>query len=411
MARALAPILAGLAAVAVAFIAAEILLARAGIPATIDHEEVTEADPLLLWRNRSGFSGQLFRDRALVTTGPQGFRGGPVSPAKKPGTRRVIVIGDSATFGVNVADQDTYPAMLERMLNDGSEKHKWEVVNGGVIGYTSWQGLEMFQKRVLAYSPDCVIISYAMNDGTPNWSGIPLRRMNRAGALTAFTRNQAFQHSRVFRLLLLKAAHWRVVAAHRRKGRSPQTDSPSVPPDEYRNNLVSMARLARASGVRVLFFWVPVQLKGLNVDYTIYPYWIYNRQAAEKAVTDLKGKAEKARVEGKRELLSPYYFMIAKLEEYTGDPASAKEYYLKALLAAAGPNEPRFNSYKYRGIMKSVAREEGLRFVDAYGAFADSEMSGSPPDLFTDPYHPGKNGNRIIAGMLREEIAAEFARK
>src|SRR5438045_8089957 len=56
--------------------------------------------------------GQLVR----VTTNRWGMRGRDVSQQKPAGTKRILILGDSYTFGLYVNDDETYPAVLERLL-------------------------------------------------------------------------------------------------------------------------------------------------------------------------------------------------------------------------------------------------------------------------------------------------------
>ena len=66
---------------------------------------------------------------------------GPEVPVDKPaGVKRVIVLGGSHPMGMWVKANETYAAVLERLLN---ERHpgQWQVLNAAVAGYTSYQGV------------------------------------------------------------------------------------------------------------------------------------------------------------------------------------------------------------------------------------------------------------------------------
>src|SRR5438270_12640155 len=52
---------------------------------------------------------------------------------------RIVVLGDSLTAGLGLAQGDAYPALLQRRLN--TEGLEYEVVNAGVSGDTSAGGL------------------------------------------------------------------------------------------------------------------------------------------------------------------------------------------------------------------------------------------------------------------------------
>ena len=91
-----------------------------------------------------------------------GFRGAEVSREKSQDVRRIAVIGDSFTFGAGVDVEDTYPAQLQRLLNQRNLRS--EVMNFGVVNHDMWQHYEMLKERVLPYEPDLVILAIFTND-------------------------------------------------------------------------------------------------------------------------------------------------------------------------------------------------------------------------------------------------------
>jgi hypothetical protein len=64
-------------------------------------------------------------------------------PAKKdPMIYHILVLGDSFTFDVGVNAEESYPKMLEAMLNKasrGKAARTYEVINAGVEGYGTEQ--------------------------------------------------------------------------------------------------------------------------------------------------------------------------------------------------------------------------------------------------------------------------------
>src|SRR5438876_3754019 len=79
-----------------------------------------------------------------LTTNSAGLRGQvEYAPERPAGVRRVIAVGDSFTFGVQVRDDETMPAQLEGALN---RRGRWEVLNLAVPGYgTDQQWLRLQQ--------------------------------------------------------------------------------------------------------------------------------------------------------------------------------------------------------------------------------------------------------------------------
>jgi len=88
--------------------------------------------------------------------------------SQAPDTRPVIVaFGDSMTAGFGVPVDNSYPAQLQRKLDQLG--YKYRVVSQGVTGDTSRGGL-VRMSRVLGESPDIVILELGSND---RGNGIP----------------------------------------------------------------------------------------------------------------------------------------------------------------------------------------------------------------------------------------------
>ena len=92
-----------------------------------------------------------------------GFRGPDFEQRKAAGTFRILVLGDSFTFGEGVKWQDTFVKRLERLLAAGAES-SIEVLNFGVSGWTSKSEVRFLEQAGLAFQPDLVLVVYVLND-------------------------------------------------------------------------------------------------------------------------------------------------------------------------------------------------------------------------------------------------------
>lgn len=96
------------------------------------------------------------------------FRRGMISSEKAPGVYRIITLGDSCTWGVLVGPNHTYSFLLEKMLQKHyGDKLKIEVLNGGVLGFSSLQMLRYLTHDLEPYNPDLVIVR-------GNWDDSPV---------------------------------------------------------------------------------------------------------------------------------------------------------------------------------------------------------------------------------------------
>jgi lysophospholipase L1-like esterase len=112
-----------------------------------------EFDPELGWRLNPGEytikAPQAFMTHT-VSINQMGLREAhtPLRNSSSP-VRRVVVLGDSFTFGQGVDDTTLFTTQLERRLNERQTEIRYEVVNAGVPGYGTGQEL-ILTRRLMA---------------------------------------------------------------------------------------------------------------------------------------------------------------------------------------------------------------------------------------------------------------------
>ncbi|MFA5346208.1 MAG: GDSL-type esterase/lipase family protein [Candidatus Omnitrophota bacterium] len=81
---------------------------------------------------------------------------------------RIIMLGDSITYGVFVNRKQAFPDVLEKTLNLKSQflpsPVKYDVMNFGVGGYNIISEVEVLRLYGLKYKPDIVVLNYFWND-------------------------------------------------------------------------------------------------------------------------------------------------------------------------------------------------------------------------------------------------------
>ena len=128
-----------------------------------------EPDPDLIRRLRpslqSNFS--LIREDidVPVKINSEGFRGDDFS-ARDPDAYRVLVLGDSVSFGLYVRNEEAWPSLLAQSLQRAAAGKKVQVRNRAVPGYSSQQGRILFDRHVRdgTYEPHAVIFAFGYND-------------------------------------------------------------------------------------------------------------------------------------------------------------------------------------------------------------------------------------------------------
>ena len=198
-------------------------------------------DDMLLHRFEPG---TMFRGRRVNSIG---FLGREVNPRKKPGTRRVICMGDS----VSAQGLPPYSDHLHAMLTNAPPlAGGWEAFNMAVHGYSSSQGLRLFINRGMALAPDYVVVMYGWNDHYQSFApdnrrmGVEMKRV-RAIATRILTAKRFGQ------LLLSSSIPYR--KQHRQKG----VYVMRVPAQEYRKNIHSFVTETRNSGAVPILMTTP----------------------------------------------------------------------------------------------------------------------------------------------------------
>jgi lysophospholipase L1-like esterase len=194
-------------------------------------DDYREPDPLLLWR-----------PVARAPYGSERFRGPDVEVPKPDGLTRVMCYGDSNTDGP--PEGQPWPNDLNAILK--GDTPRTEVVNAGVTGYSSYQGLQRFREDVGVYDPDVVLVSFGWNDVTQAIGG-PDRTFAASGPFRSVNPTWV----RVRRLLL----KYKSVLVAERYLAPPAVDAEAVPEyaprvslDDYAANLNAFVATARAHG-------------------------------------------------------------------------------------------------------------------------------------------------------------------
>jgi lysophospholipase L1-like esterase len=162
------------------------------LPPWLEGDRILAVDDTMLWKNqplrreryinvfnavdkdedRTSFLRQFFPalPKSLkqskvwdVSINSDGFRDAEYPKTKAPGVLRIVSLGDSWTFGAGVTHDETYPERMRVLLSQEFPQTNFQVFNLGVVGFSSFQGLEML-RRTLHFEPDVVMIAFGMND-------------------------------------------------------------------------------------------------------------------------------------------------------------------------------------------------------------------------------------------------------
>ena len=109
-----------------------------------------------------------------VSINSEGLRDREFSFEKPPNVYRVMMLGDSTTFGWGVKEEDTAAKFLERKLNANlpAGYNRAEVMNAGVGNYDTVQEVTYYETIGWKYHPDLVVLVFFINDPEP----VPLEK-------------------------------------------------------------------------------------------------------------------------------------------------------------------------------------------------------------------------------------------
>jgi lysophospholipase L1-like esterase len=277
------------------------------VPPWTDALRILEDDPVLLWRTRPGQRrayldvygpARVEADRVAliqqfiprvpaslrgnpvwnVSTNSRGFRDREFTIEKPDSTFRIVCLGDSWTFGANVDQEHAYPQRLAALLDERYPGASIEVLNLGVMGYSSRQGLELLRRTVLDLDPDIVVIGFAMNDaivqGWRDRDAVGQTSQSRRGSKPWLERVESYKLVRYWSRRLsyepfsigdylqrvaredgTPDAIWTGRMASESADYDSLESVTRVAPRDYEQNLTAMIDLARSRGARVVLLF------------------------------------------------------------------------------------------------------------------------------------------------------------
>jgi GDSL-like Lipase/Acylhydrolase family len=169
------------------------------------------SDPVRIQRLAAGYSGWFagvpVRINQLELRDAREY-----SLAKPPHTFRILVLGDSVTFGHGSVYEHTFPYLLEQQLRSWRPEVNWQVWNAAVPGYNTSQELAQLLEIGPRFQPDLVIVGFFWNDAADNFC------VRRPGAISrAASATLSFLYRHLYSIEFYKRAYlqlaWKLSSA------------------------------------------------------------------------------------------------------------------------------------------------------------------------------------------------------
>lgn len=129
-----------------------------------------QKDETLGWlprKNVHGVHNQPESFSSTFQTNSRGLRDRDYLLTKPKNVRRIVVLGDSFTWGWGIGDQEIYTEVLESLLKNV------EVINLGVTAFGTPQEFKYLQQEGMLYGPDIVLLALCLNDIEPR---VPMKQ-------------------------------------------------------------------------------------------------------------------------------------------------------------------------------------------------------------------------------------------
>ena len=203
----------------------------------------------LLWTQKTG------ANVAGQPVNKQGTLGEPAADERKPGTLRVLVLGDSVTGTAYRA----YPDIAQRLVENARTTRTLELVNAAVAGYSTEQGLRRLV-RMWGLKPDIVVANFGWNDHFPALN-LPDKELGARNNLAALA-HRLFGGTRLYQLAAAPSDE-------RWDFERDTTRSLRVAPEEFTRNLHRFAEAVRARGAVPVLATQPENLSAESLGHLV----------------------------------------------------------------------------------------------------------------------------------------------
>ncbi len=211
------------------------------------------------------FTGSFPYDKSIkININSKGLRDYEHEYTKKNGTLRVLVIGDSLTFGIGLNYNDIYTTLLEKNLK---KSENVEIIKAGVGGYEFSQEYQFYKDELYKYNPDMVIIETSIGD-----LSIP--------DIQHFKKNFEFygtdlEQDSKFRVFIKKVCHSCVFAYYKFKSHDDTFGSHFFQPwenssltDGYYNSLLELKKELDEKNTTLVLVYFPLNWQFENSAYS-----------------------------------------------------------------------------------------------------------------------------------------------
>ena len=339
------------------------------------------------WEPRPGFTGVVYGTATSFTDG--GLTPQDAAKVQSHAKPIILLVGDSCTFGYGVPTNANFGAQLENTLTN------YSVVNLGVPGYTSEQGLTRLAKFLPIAKPALIIVAFNYNDRR---YVLPPRQPDNASQ---------WRHDYLAEKINTTVSRYSTLAALLTAANTNQLNPQNigqirfdqlqarVPPESYRSNLTAIAQLAGHAQTPIIFLALPDNPRDqrpllMGCDYL-------HDGLLEPAIKHLQGAVALSNVFST--LAQGYLAQALTASGATNEATTAS--ILQKISYSQHGGRPIYLASEYHTLMQAIAKEQGVQLVDA------TAQLSALPQIFVDGCHFNTQGHTIVAQILAKAIVVE----
>jgi len=120
-----------------------------------------QKDEVVGYKLSPDYSGlqSIYKKNININTNSKGLRDFREYDYQKNNKTRILILGDSTSFGNGVELEDSYPELLRQNFNE-----EVEIINLGVPGYGINNEYLYYMNEGIKYNPDIVLLQFTLND-------------------------------------------------------------------------------------------------------------------------------------------------------------------------------------------------------------------------------------------------------
>lgn len=370
--------------------------ARLWQPGTVSRHAVDPGlagSPEYGWIRQPGFRGKYVTHPRAYDA--EGYRALDSAQVHASGGAKVVFIGDSNTYGYDVADEATFVEVMERSIPGCA------AINLGTPGYSSFQGWLVAKEYLPRLTPKVAVISFNYNDRRytffPPGPDGP-ERSREVDRLTAAPWKRrlgtALDH-----LYLARAVRHLLERGPSSEDMADTTADlsrvvPRVDVEAYRNNLSAIAGLCRENGVLPVFLLLrdnPRQAAPIREALAALA-----QGDTARAERELSGVVE----QDEGDLRDLARLTLAESRRRLGGPAGPVPTLVKPSLD--GQTVVRLDT-DYNRVLREVAVAYGAEVVDG------AAVLEATPDVFVDVCHFNEEGHRRVGRAVAQVVSRVLA--